>query len=810
MLTRKVVIVEDESIVAMDLKQLLIKFGYNVAAIFSSGEQAIAGMKQLQPDIILMDIHIKGALDGIETAAHLSREMRTPIIYLTAHAEEATLDRARATKPYGYLLKPFSDRELHATLQMALERRGLDLELHNSEERLRMALDAANMGSWEMDTRQRDFFCAGLAAQLLGLSGESRQFNWESVFANIHHDDQAVVADHIRKSMADNIPCEVEFRRNNVASDQRWLKIQAKTFSAEELGTSNRLVGVVQDISSRKLAEEQLRRAATVFESTQDGIVIVDKDLRVVTANQSYCRMTGYTIQDLIGRQQYSETTLPDVIATEMLASLRTHGLWRGEVPGFRKGGEQLPMLINVAAVQDEAGNFTHYVIVASDLTSIHNAQQQLYQLAHYDPVTELPNRLLGRDRLECALDAAKRHSRRVAVLFIDIDHFKFINDTFGHCIGDDLLRQIGQSLRNCLRSEDTVARLGGDEFMVILQQVQRIEEVAVTAEKIVAALQRPIELSERQLIVSASIGISLYPEDGSSGSDLIRAADTAMYAAKEQGRRRYVFYTSRMTEMASQYMELNQDLRRGLSAGELRLYYQPQVDLRSGRIIGAEALIRWQHPHKGLLGAMDIIPIAEESGLIVDIGDWVMREACRQLHSWNHAGLPPLRIAVNVSMRQIYQDRLIDTVNAALLEFAIPSNQLEIEITESTLQKEEVCLATLNKLNALGISLAVDDFGTGYSCLSSLKQLPIHRIKIDRAFIKDIPGAANDIAIARAIVAMAHQLKLTVLAEGIETLEQETLLRESGCDEAQGYLYAKPLPANEFAHLIMESTSRH
>jgi diguanylate cyclase (GGDEF)-like protein/PAS domain S-box-containing protein len=799
---QKIVVVEDEGIVAFNLQQRLQKLGYEVPGIFASGEQLIDDIDQLSPDLILMDVHIQGALDGIETAARLHEKLRIPVVYLTAHAEETTLERARATKPYGYLLKPFSERELHATIQMALERCKLDQALFGSEERLRLALDAADMGSWELEPDSRNVLCMGQANRIFGFPSDSIRIDWKTFLAQVHQDDSARVSAEIERCLRENSGCQLEFK-SRAGAGSRWLRLQAKAFSPNRRNQIDRIVGVIQDVSERKQAEANLRRAATVFESTQNGIVILDKDLCIINANQSYCDMTGYELKELIGQIHYSPSVMHDSKEQEMLATLQSCGIWRGELSGQRKDGSRFPTLTNIAAVRDGDGIVSHYIVVRSDLSSIHDAQKELYRLAHHDALTGLPNRLHAMDRLASALEWAARHNSKVAVLFIDIDHFKHVNDTLGHGTGDELLQTVAARLRSCLRSEDTVARLGGDEFMVVLQEVRRVEEVAVAAEKILNTLGSRIELAGMALSISASIGVSIFPDDGSYGADLIRAADTAMYSAKERGRRRFVFYTPAMTEAAVRYMELNQDLRRGLAAGELRLHYQPQVNLQTHEIIGAEALIRWEHPSKGLLGAADVIPIAEESGIIVDIGDWVIREACRQARVWLDAGLPSLRIAVNASIRQIYQNRLIDTVRDALAQNGLPSSALEVEITESTLQSEDACLSTLQQLHELGVTLAIDDFGTGYSCLNSLKSLPIQRLKIDRTFVRDISENVDDAAIAETIVSMAHRLRLIVVAEGVETKEQELLLRQCGCDEVQGYFYAKPMAADNFSEYL-------
>lgn len=806
MRTSRVLVVEDEPIVALNLQHRLIKLGYEVPAVFASGEKMLGQLYELQPDLVLMDINIEGALDGIQTASNLPPELNIPVIYLTAYAEEATLERARSTKPYGYLIKPFSERELHATIQMALERREVDILLQENERRLRLALDAAKLGSWEIDAATRNLLCVGAAESIFGFTDAAAIVQWDDLMRQVVVDDRIAVAAALGASITHATHCDIEFRSESPSGELRWLKIQGVVSPARYKFESHKIIGVVQDISERKLSEQSLRQAATVFTASQDGILILDKQLMVLTANHSYCEMTGESVLQVVGKcpQQLTEAYLPPQMLHEIIDTVHVHGAWTGNLQAVRADGFRLPLLANIAAVRDAGDAVAQYVAVFSDLSHIRNAEQQLYHLAHHDSLTGLPNRLLARERLMTAIEHARRQQASIALMFIDLDYFKRVNDTLGHDVGDQLLCIVAQRLQHCVREGDAVARLGGDEFMVMLDNVDRIEQIVNVAEKIFTVLGVPMNLNAHELSVAASIGICMYPADGESCDALLRAADTAMYTAKAQGRNRYEFYTKAMTAAATRYMSLDQDLRRGLIKNELVLHYQPQIAMHSGQIVGVEALIRWQHPVHGLLGAFDIIPIAEESGLIVDIGDWVLRNACEQAQSWREAGLPTVRIAVNVSARQMYKNRLIGVIENIFKETQMPPGQLEIELTESTIQSESACLETLLELHRLGISLAIDDFGTGYSCLASLKNLPVHRVKIDRAFVRDIPHDLDDVAIAEAIIAMAHRLHLQVVAEGVETLAQESLLRAQGCDEVQGYLYAKPMPAAEFAMLLL------
>ena len=809
----RILVVEDERIVALHLQQRLTKLGYEVPAIVASGEQALEKMRSLQPDLVLMDINIEGAMDGIETASHIPDELDIPVIYLTAYSEDATLERARDTKPYGFLVKPFSERALHATIQMVMERRRADLALKESEERLRLALEAADMGSWELDLASGTLVHMGPMDRLFGSAQELFATDWTAFIERVHPEDRAMVSETLDRSIAETGPFQMEFRSLLGGGAMSWLKVQGNIFASRKDVGASRIIGVVQDVTERKNSEQRLRQAATVFEASPDGIIVLDDAFRVITANQSYCTAVGKSLDEVVGKPAdlLREEWLEVERRSEIDHALRSVGQWSGEFVGQYGDGERRHLLANVAAVQDGNHVSSHYIAVFSDLTAVRNAEQKLFHLAHHDALTGLPNRLLARERLERALERAKRLRTRVALLFIDLDYFKRVNDSLGHNVGDELLRTLAQRMQTCVRSEDTVSRQGGDEFMVILDHIEDSEDVTVVARKITGVLNEPIRLGDSDVSISSSIGISLFPDHSDNVDDLISAADAAMYVAKDQGRNRYAFYTTEMTVETARHMARDQDLRRGLQQDEFTVFFQPQFCLRTGRMVGVEALIRWIHPQRGLLTADEIIPLAEENGLIMDIGEQVLRETCAQARLWRDAGLPPMRMAVNVSARQMQADgRLVNAVRQALRDYAVPSGQLEIEITESTLQSGNDCLTTLRELKDLGVSLAVDDFGTGYSSLSSLKYLPINRVKIDQSFVRDLERDANDVAITEAIIAMAHRLHLDVVAEGVETLRQEDLLRLRGCDEAQGHLYAQALAPAMLAEYLRNHSIRH
>ncbi|NPU91256.1 MAG: EAL domain-containing protein [Gammaproteobacteria bacterium] len=804
-MSTKIVVVEDERIVALNLQQRLIKLGYEVPAMAVSAQQALSAVESSHPDIVLMDIHIEGDTDGIDAAEILMKKHQTPVIYLTAYSEENTLRRARNTKPYGYLLKPFSERELHATIQMALERRQYELMLSGNEQRLRLAMEAAGMGEWELTGQNSNpqMLYAGQADIIFGYP-ESTFFGDREQFMNLVFDeDQPAINAAIDASIEQNATIDVEFRSKSLDDTLRWLRLQGKML--QQPNHKLHMIGVIQNVTERKQAEKSLHQASMVFDATQDGILILDAQGRVLTCNSSFSLITGYAADDMVGEKPFLLSR--DVLRRDQPVTLQNvlnqGGQWRGEIKITCKNGVAIPTLVSIVTVYDNHDKKTHFILVLTDLTAVRSAEQKLHYLAHHDPLTDLPNRLLTFERLNQALLRGKRHSERVAVFFIDLDNFKWINDSLGHSIGDKLLKAISERIIDCLRADDTIGRLGGDEFLIVLDPVESVQSVALVAQKLLRAVSQPLQLDAHMVEVSCSIGISMFPENGQYGEDLVRAADTAMYAAKAIGRNNCEFFTPAMMEKAQRYLALNHDLHRGFQAGELRLYYQPQISLLTGEITTMEVLLRWQHPTRGLLAASEIIPIAEDCGMIVDIGTWVLRESCAQLARWREAGIPKARLAVNVSALQIHKSNFIEIVKEVYDACQIDPGTCEIEITESTLQHEENCIGVLQQLKAMGVQITIDDFGTGYSCLSSLKLLPITKLKIDKSFVNDLVTDENDTAIVQAIIAMAHKLNLEVVAEGVETPEQERKLRDNGCDIAQGYLYYRPMSVDQVNALL-------
>ena len=563
---------------------------------------------------------------------------------------------------------------------------------------------------------------------------------------------------------------------------------------------------IARDITEHRRAEAQIRLTAKVFESSDQGIFITNAQANIISVNRAFEEITGYVQEEVDGKTPavLSSGRHDQAFYSDMWSSIEDNGYWQGEIWNRRKNGDIYPEWLTASAVKDERGGVTHYIGVFSDISEQKAAHERIEYLAHNDALTGLPNRARLQELLAAATAHARESQTKVAVLFLDLDRFKDINDSLGHDAGDALLVAFAERLKGCIRAGDAAIRLGGDEFVAVLAEVKKSEHAAVVAEKIIAAAAKPYLIAGLEIVSSPSIGISLYPDDGGDAGTLVRNADMAMYAAKEAGRNSYQFFSATMDQKASMTVSMESGLRKALEHGEFVLHYQPQVDLSSGRIAGIEALIRWQHPEQGLISPAQFIPFAEERGLIVPIGEWVMQEAFRQNREWQRAGLPAIPVAVNVSPLQLKQKDFAKKAVRLAEEAGLAPQHAEFEITEGAIMRDvQAVQAVLGALKAVGFQLSIDDFGTGYSSLNYLKRFSIDKLKIDQSFVRGLPADADDAAIVSAILAMAQALRLKVVAEGVETVEQAEFLRAKGCEQAQGYYYHKPVPAEDMVALL-------
>lgn len=564
----------------------------------------------------------------------------------------------------------------------------------------------------------------------------------------------------------------------------------------------------VRDITERKTSDLGLHLADTVFDSTREGLMVTDSAQRIVRINPAFSEITGYSAADVLGQTPalLRSGRHESAFYAAMWDSINISGHWQGEVWNRRKNSEIYPQLISIDVIRDHTGRVCNYVAVLTDLSKLRSSQLELDFLAHHDPLTRLPNRLLLLSRLQHGIELAQRDGTHLALLMLDLDRFKDINDSFGHLVGDELLQLVATRLVKQVRTIDTVGRFGGDEFSVLMEDVAGAEQAARVANDIIRVLSEPYGLSSGvEVRIGASVGISIYPDNGLTPELMLQQADSALYQAKIEGRGRFAYFSESLTQAARARIDIEVRLRRAITQGELRVYYQPQVDIPSGRIVGAEALVRWQCPIEGLVPPARFITIAEATGLIGEIDDWVLRETCQQGQRWRAAGLPALTLAVNLSAYQFLQGDISQTVAQVLRDTGYPAAFLELELTESALmQREAQAIQMLDRLKALGVRLAIDDFGTGYSSLAYLKLFPLDVLKIDKRFIDDIPAHRDDMEIVTAIIAMAHSLRLKVLAEGVENKEQLAYLQTQGCDQFQGYLTSRPVPAAEFEKLFL------
>jgi diguanylate cyclase (GGDEF)-like protein/PAS domain S-box-containing protein len=597
---------------------------------------------------------------------------------------------------------------------------------------------------------------------------------------------------------------ELEVRRRRKSGEIFWASLQL-SLSRDEAGEPIGLVGYLSDITGRIETEKAMRLQARIFEHSEESIMITDADRRILSVNPAFNRVTGYSEEDVIGR-------LPGLLRSarhplhfyeELWQRVEKDGGWHGEVWTRRKDGEDFPSWASISLVRNREGQICNYFSIFTDITERKAAEERIHYLAYYDNLTGLPNRTLLYKLIDQALAEARRNRLHGAILFVDLNRFKPINDSLGHGIGDRLLQQVAERLRNAVRTEDVVARLGGDEFVVALFDISRREHAAMVAQKLIATLDTPFMIDGHELRVGVAIGISVYPRDGFETETLLRMADIAMYRSKETGQDGYTFYSREMNQRALERLRIESGLRHGIEQNELLLHYQPKVDITTGHIVGVEALVRWQHPDLGLMPPDAFIPIAEESGLIVRLSAWVLDAALEQTRAWSDAGLPGIKVAINLSARD-FSPGLADRLQALLKQHDVSPSRVELEITEGMLtHSSDEVIAMMDSLTALGVSLSLDDFGTGYSSLAYLKRFPIDTLKIDRSFVTGIPQDGNDCAIAGAIISMAQRLGHRVIAEGVETREQLEFLKSLGCQEIQGHYFSPPVTASKFESML-------
>lgn len=585
----------------------------------------------------------------------------------------------------------------------------------------------------------------------------------------------------------------------------------ARVFSRFRKNSTTRAVSkhfLLNEMEKRKVSEQEVMLYVDIFEHSNEAILITDKNNIIISVNPALIRLTGYSKKDLVGKNPsiLSSKSISKPIYQKMWQELNEKGIWQGELIDRRKNGEVYPKWTSISVIRDRKGKIINYIARFTDISECKEAEKKIYHLAHHDILTGLYNRTSFESMLEQAISHANRVNTALAVMFIDMDRFKVINDSLGHDVGDKLLQEVAQRLENSVRDTDFVARIGGDEFIVVLTDIEKMISVAAIAEKIVNNLRQLYIIDSYDVNSSPSIGISMFPEDGYEVKTLMKNADIAMYHAKEQGRNNYQFFTEELNLSVQERLKIESNLKTALAENEFDLYYQPKIHAKTKKIIGVEALVHWSHPTYGLIEPNKFIPICEETGIIKQLGYSVINKACQQLKHWKAQGIF-VTVSVNLSAKQLQEVNLVSRLQEIMSEHQIEKNELELEITETAaMQDTALSIRQMEQLNEMGIRLSIDDFGTGFSSLSYLKLFPIQVLKLDRAFVRDIPTDENDRAICAATISLAHKLGLKVVAEGIETLEQQAFLNNLDCDYFQGFLYSKPLPELSITQFIQKN----
>ncbi|MCP4411337.1 MAG: EAL domain-containing protein [Gammaproteobacteria bacterium] len=679
--------------------------------------------------------------------------------------------------------------------------------IKKSEENFKFALWGSGDEIWEW-TLKTDQLVRSNPIKLLDVQELNSDLHMKEIVPLIHPDDLP----HTQSSLVKLVKCEdphyeETFRIYTKHHGYLWVLARARVVERDFQNHTVRVLGSLKDITLIKATEDKLALIAKAFDNTKDGISILAPDFKAVLNNQAFYAITGQEYADSVYKQYFfSEQSLNHEQYHQVKVALNNFGGWEGEIWEKKANGEKFAIDLKIDTVRNMNREISHYICVFSDITYRKKSDEELRQLANFDSLTKLPNRSLFMDRLSQALAISKRNKTQFALLFIDLDNFKTINDSLGHSFGDLLLQKVANRLRRCIRNSDTIARLGGDEFTIILENIMSADEVCICANKIIKRMMKSIEISGTVIITTPSIGIGIYPDDGEDTDTLLKNADLAMYSAKEKGRNNYQFFNPTMTGSAIERINIENKLRDAIDKEQLELYYQPKVCTENGKLTGFEALVRWIHPEEGIISPADFIPVAEETGLILPMGDWILEEAIKQAKLWSEINSDACIIAINLSARQFQQEGLSNLIKRLLDKHELSSKYIELEITEGTLMYNMAhTVSTLNKLRSMGISLALDDFGTGYSSLSYLKKFPVNKLKVDQSFVRDITTDPGDASIVASIISLAHNLEMTVVAEGCESSGQLDFIRAYDCEEVQGYLFSRPLAKDDAEVILLQ-----
>jgi len=791
----------------------------------ANGKKGLEAYTKYQPDIVVTDI-LMPVMDGLQMAGYIQETSpRVPVIVTTAFEEPRYFHSAIELGVQQYVNKPVKLPVLEQALLKCARLLRAEAALKEIEERYKVLFKLSHIAISvaDADQEQQSVVIKGSNVQK-GLEGLLVDCN-DAFLGLIDYQDieelkdqelsiYSLMTDESAKKFNDLVQHELlvrgfssEFELELLSKNKVKIPVIAQLILRySESGEPIEIWGVMRDIRERRKAEESLRLAAKVFESSKDAIIISDKNNVIISVNQAFTEITGFSSQEAAGKNpnMLSSGRHDNGFYHLLWADLLTKGYWQGEIWNRRKNGETFLEWLSISTVYDNDQEVSHFIAIFSDISDMKSSEAHIEFLANYDPLTQLPNRRLFIDRLDQALKTAAREKTRLAVLFFDLDHFKTINDSLGHSIGDQMLIEVASRLSDCMREVDSVSRLSGDEFAAVITDISDIGDVIKVVNKIIEAIRGAFKINDYELHVTMSTGISVYPNDGENYEILLKNADTAMYCAKNNGRDSFEFFSASMSTRALERLSLEGSLRKAIENKELLIYYQPQIEVNTGKILGMEALLRWPHADLGMISPEKFIPLAEETGLIIPIGKWVLAEACRQNKAWQDQGLPAIPIAVNVSAVQFRQHNLMEIVQETLLTTGLKSRYLELELTEGLLMDcSEYNVTLLQDFRQLGVQISIDDFGTGYSSFSYLKRFPINKLKIDLSFCIGLPKDKDNASITSAIISLGHDLGMVVIAEGVEDEKQFNFLQAHQCDEIQGYLFSPPVLAAEIEQLL-------
>ena len=795
-----ILIVDDDNLMRMIFRDTLEKGGFRTA-LAADGVEGLAKFIELQPDLVLLDL-IMPKRDGFETCLDirgLAQGKHTPVLMITSLDSGELIHRAFEAGATDFVAKSSNPELLVYRVHCLLRNARILKNLQQSEDRLSRVQQIARLGDWEWSPENGKFWKSQEMFAILGTSQDSDPASLQDFLRMVYPNDRELVRASLERALVDPAGCDFECRIVRGDGSECLVWVYGRLKAADHSGPAH-LVGTLQDVTEVRRAEDRSRMLKQAVDSLEVGITFCDANGKIVYLNPAEARMHGYEVEELIGREARTFASIKSRRQAPP-GNIKDGAAWRRESVNLRRTGEEFPVLLTSIPVRDRELRYLGIVTTCEDISEQKEAEETINRLAYFDNLTNLPNRGMFLERLHQSLALAGRDGEMVSLVFLDLDNFKDVNDTLGHAAGDKLLCDVALRLAGCIRESDILARLGGDEFVVLLTSVACQDRVAAAVQRMQDIFTTPFQIDGRTVYSSASMGIAMYPDDSHDASSLFRSADTAMYHAKNEGRAQFRFFSAEMNQKIQRRVALENSLRRGLERNEFFLHYQPQWDLKTNKMVGAEVLLRWQSEDFGLMPPSEFISLTEDSGLIFSIGEWVLKSACQQARRWADEGHPEFKVAVNVSGKQLKQADFVAMLTGIIRETGVDPTSLELEFTESVIMENaERTIETLTALKRMGIQLSIDDFGTGYSSLNYLKHFPVDRIKIDRSFVADVSRSNNDAAIVEAIITMAQSLSLKVLAEGVENSDQLHHLTTLGCDEVQGFYLAMPMPADDLA----------